>query len=109
MKDKDDFPHLLEGFFTECLMQQKQVSPHTIASYRDTFRYLLRFTEKCLHKEPSRLTLKDIDAPLIAAFLKDLEKSRSISPRTRNLRLTAIRSAMPPLRHPHTRVRSSAC
>ncbi|HVH88357.1 MAG TPA: site-specific integrase [Terriglobales bacterium] len=92
MKTAFDLPRLLEGFFTERLMQQKQASPHTIASYRDTFRYLLRFTEKRLRKPPSRLTLKDIDAPLIAAFLNDLEKSRSISSRTRNLRLTAIRS-----------------
>lgn len=92
MKSKTNFPGLLEGFFTERLMQQKQASPHTVASYRDTFRYLLRFTEKRLHKPPSRLTLEEIDAPLIAAFLKDLEKSRSISSRTRNLRLTAIRS-----------------
>ncbi|HEX8798102.1 MAG TPA: site-specific integrase, partial [Terriglobales bacterium] len=65
---------------------------HTIASYRDTFRLLFRFTEKRLHKTPSRLTLEEIDAPLVAAFLNDLEKSRSISPRSRNLRLTAIRS-----------------
>jgi site-specific recombinase XerD len=92
MKNKCDFPGLLERFFTERLLQQKQVSPHTIASYRDTFRYLLRFTEKRLHKPPSQLTLQEIDAPLIAAFLNDLEKSRPISPRTRNLRLTAVRS-----------------
>ena len=92
MKNNGDFPALLEGFFTDRLMQQKQVSPHTVASYRDTFRSLLRFTEKRLHKPPFRLSLKEIDAPLIAAFLNDLEKSRSISPRTRNLRLTAIRS-----------------
>src|SRR5207244_2117824 len=82
----------LEGFFTQRLLQQKQASTHTIASYRDTFRLLFRFTEKRLHKPPSRLTLEEIDAPLVAAFLNDLEKSRSISPRSRNLRLTAIRS-----------------
>src|SRR2546425_2807089 len=87
-----NFPGLLEGFFTQRLLQQKQASPHTIASYRDTFRLLFRFTEKRLHKPPSRLTLEEIDAPLVAAFLNDLEKSRSISPRSRNLRLTAIRS-----------------
>lgn len=56
MKINGDFPRLLEGFFTERLMQQKQVSPHTIGSYRDTFRYLLRFAEKRLHRPPSRLT-----------------------------------------------------
>ena len=90
MKSTATFPGLLEAFFTQRLMQQKQASPHTIASYRDTFRHLFRFTEKHLHKPPSRLTLGEIDAPLVAAFLNDLEKKRSISPRS--LRLTAIRS-----------------
>jgi len=74
------------------LLLQKQASTHTIASYRDAFRLLFRFIEKHLHKPPSRLTLEEIDAPLVAAFLNDLEKNRSISPRSRNLRLTAIRS-----------------
>jgi site-specific recombinase XerD len=92
MKSTSNFPGLLEGFFTQRLLQQKQASTHTIASYRDTFRLLFRFTEKRLHKSPSRLTLEEIDAPLVAAFLNDLEKNRSISPRSRNLRLTAIRS-----------------
>jgi site-specific recombinase XerD len=92
MKSTRTFPGLLEGFFTQRLMQQKQASPHTIASYRDTFRLLFRFTEKRLQKPPSQLVLEEIDAPLIAAFLNDLEKNRSISPRSRNLRLTAIRS-----------------
>jgi len=92
MKSTSNFPGLLEGFFTQRLLQQKQASTHTIASYRDTFRLLFRFTEKRLHKPPSRLTLEEIDAPWVAAFLNDLEKSRSISPRSRNLRLTAIRS-----------------
>jgi site-specific recombinase XerD len=92
MKSTSNFPGLLEGFFTQRLMQQRQASPHTIASYRDTFRLLFRFTEKRLHKPPSRLTLEEIDAPLVTAFLSDLEKNRSIAPRSRNLRLTAIRS-----------------
>src|SRR6516164_4263416 len=92
MKSTSNFPGLLEGFFTQRLLQQKQASTHTIASYRDTFRLLFRFTEKRLHKPPSRLTSEEIDAPLVGAFLNDLEKSRSISPRSRNLRLTAIRS-----------------
>lgn len=92
MKSTSNFPGLLEGFFTQRLLQQKQASTHTIASYRDTFRLLFRFTEKRLHKPPSRLNLEEIDAPLVAAFLSDLEKNRSTSPRSRNLRLTAIRS-----------------
>ena len=83
---------LLENFFTQRLMSQRQASPHTISSYRDTFRLLLTFAQGRLHKPPSRLDLTEIDAPLIAAFLDDLENSRGITARSRNLRLTAIRS-----------------
>ena len=83
---------LLTQFFTERLIQQKQVSPNTISSYRDTFKLLLQFTKQRLGKEPSSLIVEEIDAPLISDFLKDLEEKRGISARTRNLRLTAIRS-----------------
>lgn len=41
---------LLESFFTQGLMQQRQASPHTISSYRDTFRQFRKFTEQWLHK-----------------------------------------------------------
>jgi integrase/recombinase XerD len=86
------FPSLLERFFTQRLMAQRQVSPHTLASYRDTFRLLLRFTEQRLHKPPSSLALSDLQPALIGAFLDELEQARGNSARSRNLRLTAIRS-----------------
>ena len=79
------FPALLEAFFTERLMRQKRASPHTIASYRDSFSLLLRFTQKRLGKAPSALTLDDLDAPLISAFLDDLEQTRDTSARSRNV------------------------
>jgi site-specific recombinase XerD len=83
---------LLERFFTQRLMQQRQASPHTISSYRDTFRQFLKFTEQRLHKAPSQLNFQEIDAPLIMAFLENLEKQRGVSIRSRNLRLTALHS-----------------
>jgi site-specific recombinase XerD len=86
------FAPLLERFFTQRLMQQRQASAHTISSYRDTFRQFLKFVEKRLHEPPSRLSFEEIDAPLIVGFLDDLEKQRGISVRSRNLRLTAIHS-----------------
>lgn len=92
MTGQATFPTLLERFFTQRLMQQRQASPHTIASYRDTFRLLLQFAQKRLRRAPSTLALEDIDAPLVTAFLDELEKVRGITGRTRNLRLTAIRS-----------------
>ena len=83
---------LLESFFTERLMRQRQASPHTISSYRDTFRLLLQYAQHRLKKPPSRFSFEEIDAPMVVAFLNDLEKTRKISARSRNLRLTAIRS-----------------
>lgn len=92
MPDTSDLPGLLQSFFTVRLMTQRKVSPHTIASYRDTFRLLLQFTQKRLRKPPSQLRLADLDASLVDAFLTDLENQRRNGSRSRNLRLTAIRS-----------------
>ena len=92
MKSPATLAVLLENFITQRLMNQRQASPHTISSYRDTFRLLLQFVQKRLHKSPARLAFQEIDAPMIAAFLDDLEKNRGITTRSRNLRLTAIRS-----------------
>ena len=83
---------LLERFFTQRLMQQRQASPHTVSSYRDTFRQFLKFTEQRLHKAPSQLNFQEIDAPLIMAFLGHLEMHQGVSIRSRNLRLTALHS-----------------
>lgn len=92
MKAQPGLPTLIERFFTERLMRQRNVSPHTIASYRDTFRLLFSFAHARLRKPPSGLALRDLDASFISGFLDDIEKSRSVSVTTRNLRLTAIRS-----------------
>ncbi len=92
MKPTSNLPALIQRYFTEQLMRHRNVSPNTLASYRDTFRLLFLFAQARFHKPPSDLVLDDLDAPFICAFLEDLEANRSASVRTRNLRLTAIRS-----------------
>jgi site-specific recombinase XerD len=92
MSSTVSFPILLERFFTQRLMQQRRASPHTIASYRDSFRLLLRFAQARLGKLLTRLAFEQIDAPMIGAFLDDLQTTRGSAARSRNLRLTAIRS-----------------
>jgi site-specific recombinase XerD len=92
MRDSANLPTLLQSFFTIRLMIQRKVSPHIIASYRDTFRLLLQFAQKQLRKSPSHLELGDLNASLVSGFLEDLEKRRRNGSRSRNLRLTAIRS-----------------
>lgn len=92
MKPACNVATLIERYFTERLMRQRNVSANTIASYRDTFRLLFTFAQARLRKSPSDLALSDLGAPFIGAFLIDLETKRGASAKTRNLRLTAIRS-----------------
>lgn len=82
----------LQAFFTERLISQRDASPRTVASYRDTFRLLLAFAQQKTGKTPCQLDFADLDAPLIAAFLTHLEEDRGNSPRSRNNRLAAIHS-----------------
>ena len=83
---------LLEGFFTERLLHQREASPHTVAAYRDTFRLLLGFVHRQRGKAPAQLELHHLDAVLIGAFLEDLETHRHNRARTRNARLAAVHS-----------------
>lgn len=92
MKRSKTFPVLLEAFFTDRLMMQRRASVHTIASYRDTFRLLLRFLQDYCNKCPSDVTLDDLAAPVICEFLDYIEKQRGNKARSRNVRLAAIRS-----------------
>jgi site-specific recombinase XerD len=92
----------LQAFFTDRLARQRQASPHTIAAYRDAIKLLLAFAAQQTGKPPSRLDIADLDAPLIGAFLNQLETGRGNSTRTRNARLAAIHSLFryAALRHP---------
>jgi site-specific recombinase XerD len=86
------FSKLVQSFFAEHLVQQRALSPRTVAAYRDTFRLLLTFAEKTTGKSPTRIRLADINAKLVLAFLAHLEKVRKNAARSRNARLAAIRS-----------------
>ena len=88
------FPALLQEFFHRRLIAQRGASPHTIASYRDTFTLFLGYAAERTGRTPSALALSDLDAPMVLGFLDHLETERGNSARTRNLRLTAIRSFM---------------
>lgn len=92
MKINNNFPGLIEAFFTDRLMRQRQVSPNTIASYRDSFCLLFNFAKQRLKKEPSALSLEDLDATFIGSFLNHIEKDRGNCARSRNVRLAAIHS-----------------
>lgn len=87
-------PELLQNFFCQRLQSQQAVSPHTLASYRDTFRLLLAFIELKTGRTPSQQRLQDWDSAQLVRFLDYLEKGRGCQVRTRNSRLAAIRTFM---------------
>jgi site-specific recombinase XerD len=92
MTQSAQFSSLVQSFFTQHLCQHKQVSPQTVTVYRDTFRLLFAFLQDRTGRTPADLAISDLDAPAILAFLDHLETARSNHVRSRNLRLSAIRS-----------------
>jgi site-specific recombinase XerD len=93
---------ILQSFFTDRLLGQRQASGHTVAAYRDTFRLLLGSVQQRSGTPPCKLDLADLDEATIVAFPDHLENDRHNSVRTRNARLGAIHSffAYAALGHP---------
>ena len=92
MSKVDRFPGLMRAFFYEWLVEQRNASVHTVRSYRDTWRLLLRFVAQRTGKKVAMITLADLAASEIAAFLRHAEHERGGTIGTRNCRLAAIRS-----------------
>ena len=84
-------PAHVQRFFADWLIAQREASPHTVASYRDTFRLLLAYASRQLARQPTDLSVTDIDADLVAGFLAFVEDGRNNGVRTRNVRRAAIR------------------
>src|ERR1700686_3868288 len=81
---------LLHSFFSDYLVGQRDLSRHTVLSYRDTLKYWLTFASRHLRKPVTTLRLDDLGADLTLAFLDDLERKRRNTVATRNVRLAAL-------------------
>jgi site-specific recombinase XerD len=88
----NQFPPLLHAFFHDWLVQQRNVSHHTVLSYRDSWRLFLRFVAAHKKKSVARLGMDDLTAAEVLGFLKDIEQIRKSSIGTRNCRLSALHS-----------------
>jgi site-specific recombinase XerD len=86
------FPALLHTFFHEWLGEQRNLSRHTVLSYRDTWRLFLRFASERHHRPIVELSLVDLNAAVVLAFLRYVEEKREVSIGTRNCRLAALRA-----------------
>ncbi|BBO87591.1 tyrosine-type recombinase/integrase [Desulfosarcina ovata] len=87
-----DFATHLTGFLSVYLPRQKNASNNTIASYRDTFKLLLRYCQEEKDIPAEKLNMGMLTHVMIADFLEWLEKKRKCSTATRNQRLAAIHS-----------------
>jgi site-specific recombinase XerD len=85
--------YLLHAFFHGWLTQQRNTSPHTIKSYRDTWRIFLVFVADCKHRSVADLAMEDLTSKEVLAFLQHVERERKITIGTRNCRLAAIHSS----------------
>jgi site-specific recombinase XerD len=92
MKPANPFPRLLHAFFYEWLVQQRNASVHTVRSYRDTWRLFLRFAAQRRRRPVAQITLADLTASEVSAFLQHTEQERGDTIGTRNCRLSALRS-----------------
>lgn len=84
-------PHLT-AFLREHLPRERNASPHTVATYAHGFALLVRFAAKQLGRRPSDLAVEDLAPDLVLRFLDEIETERGNGARTRNARLTAIRT-----------------
>ena len=94
----DIAPHIT-AFLRQRLEIEQAASPHTRDTYAYAFQLLFGFASRKLGVRPSALQLEQLDAPLVLEFLEDLQKTRGNGPRTRNARLTAIKSFMHFIEH----------
>ena len=83
---------LLKRFFSHYLPVQKGLSVNTVRAYRDAIKLLLCHVADTLGQSVDALSVEAISEKLIIDFLDAIERERGCTKRTRNARLSAIRS-----------------
>ena len=84
----------LQTYFTTFAHSQRDLSPNTIGSYRDTWRMLLKHLTATLDASADVIDFDALTATNVTGFLDYLEQERGNSAKTRNVRLTAIRAVL---------------
>jgi len=87
-----DLSEWIQLYFQDYLVRQRNVSPATVAAYRDTFRLLLQYWRRKPRQALATLSLESLTPDSVLSFLNHLEQSRGNSIRTRNARLAVLRS-----------------
>ena len=90
LTDAKGFQALIQKFFIQWLITQRNVSPETVKSYRDSFRMFFKYLETAYRIKPSEADINCLDADHIIGFLSYLETGRGNQAKTINVRLSAI-------------------
>ena len=88
----NDIKFLIQKYFLQWLMAQRNVSPETIKSYRDTFRLYFKYMESSCSIPPARISIDHFEADHILGFLSYLNKERGNGAKTVNSRLATLHS-----------------
>jgi integrase/recombinase XerD len=98
----------IHQFFSRYLPHIKALSPHTVKSYRDTFKLFLPYAASYHGIKISSLQIAHLSVEVILDFLDNLEKQRQNSAKTRNSRLAALKSLAKMIRFMHPEQRQLA-
>lgn len=90
---------LMTNFLRDYMPRQRGHSPQTCETYAVSLKLLLEHASARTGSRPSRLSIEQLDAPMILGFLGHIEQERGNSAATRNLRLAAIRAFMRYVEH----------
>jgi site-specific recombinase XerD len=92
MNTKTDFAKYLSRYLSSYLPYERNVSPNTIAAYRDSFVVFINYMKDEKHIKVDKLTLESITKENVVSFLSWLIDPKGYNISTRNCRLAAIHS-----------------
>lgn len=91
-KNQNEFSYYITHFFLGFLINQKNLSPNTIKSYRDSFKSIFIYFIEKKKINITNITFETFSKELVTEFLDYLENEKNNSISTRNQRLAAIHS-----------------
>lgn len=87
-----DFSYYLSKFLKDYLIIERNMSFHTIRSYKKTFQILIDYLVNIKRFKLTDITFENVTREIIIEFLNYLEEDKKNSIRTRNQRLACIKS-----------------
>ena len=86
----NDFSYMLSKFLSTYITTERNLSPNTVLSYRDTFKLLLVYLRDEKSMPPEKITMNDLSRRTVLDFIDWLKVVRKSSPATCSQRLGAI-------------------